>query len=110
MDLLVNVHAALMQDEPARVVLVHQRNVVGRDYDRRSRFVEFDEQAQQPLRQVRIDVAGGLVGEQELRSRNHSACDGGALLLSTGKHRRQCPEALAKPDPLQQFIDLLPVG
>ena len=63
-------------------------------------FVELDEQAQQPLRQVRIDVAGRLVGEQKLRPRDHRARDRRTLLFSAGEHRRQRRHAIAEPDPV----------
>src|SRR5262249_34887728 len=75
MRLLVDVHPPLVQHEAARVVLVHQRDIVRRDHDRGARLVELDEQAQQPLRERRIDVAGRLVGEEELRPRDHGARD-----------------------------------
>src|SRR5471032_2275574 len=67
---IIDVQTPLMQHQPARIVLVHQRDVVGGDHYRGSGFVEFDEQPQQPLRQAGIDVAGRLVGEQQLRPRS----------------------------------------
>ena len=98
-----------MQHQPARVVFVHQAmswvaittDVPG--------LVELDEQPQQALAEIGIDVAGRLVGEQELRARDHRARDRGALLLAAGEHRRQRAHALAEPDPLQQFDDLVAV-
>jgi hypothetical protein len=68
--LLIDVQPSLMQHEAPRVVLVHQRDVVGRDDDRSARFVELDEEAQQPPSQRRIDIAGRLVREQQLRPSN----------------------------------------
>ena len=56
-----------MEHKPARVILVHQGDIVGRDHDGGSGLIEFDKQAQQPLCQARIDVAGWLVGKQQLR-------------------------------------------
>src|SRR5581483_7214157 len=85
---LVDMQPAFVQHQTARVVLVHQGDVVRRDHHRRPRFVELDEQAQEPLRKARIDVAGRLVGEQKLRPRNHRPRDGGALLLAAREHRR----------------------
>ena len=41
--LLIDVQPSLMQHEAAGFVLVHQRDVVGRDDDRRAGFVELDE-------------------------------------------------------------------
>ena len=62
--LLIDVQPSLMQHQPPRVVLVHQRDVVGGDDDRRAGFVQFDEQPQQPPSERRIDVAGRLVRQQ----------------------------------------------
>ena len=56
----------LVQDQTAGVVLVHQRDVVGGNDDRGARSVQFDEQAQQPLTEIGIDIAGRLIGEQQL--------------------------------------------
>src|SRR5262249_45475254 len=92
---VVDMQTTLVEQEPARVELIHQRDVVGGDDHRRAGFVELDEQPQQPLRQVGIDIAGGLVREQELRSRDHRPRDRRALLLAAREHRRQCQHALA---------------
>src|SRR5262249_10226409 len=86
---VVDMEPSFVKLEPAGIVLVHQPDIVGRDHDRGPRLVQLDEQAQQALRQIWIDVAGGLVGEQELRPRDHRARDGGALLLAARQHRRQ---------------------
>ena len=48
------------------VELVHQAMIVRRDDDRGAEPIELDEQAQQPIGDHRIDVAGRLVGEQKL--------------------------------------------
>src|SRR5262245_55132932 len=80
------VQASFVQHQAARIELVHQRDVVGGDDDRRSRFVELDEEPQQALGQRRIDIAGGLVGKQELGAADHGARDGGALLLAAREH------------------------
>src|SRR6266566_5884137 len=45
--LLIDVQASLMQHQPPRVVLIHQRDVVGRDDHRGAGLVQFDEQPQQ---------------------------------------------------------------
>src|ERR1700712_900438 len=59
--LLIEVDPALMQHHPPRVVLVHQRDVMGRDDHRGARLVQLDEQPQQPASQRRIDIAGRLI-------------------------------------------------
>src|SRR5437588_5384129 len=42
MPSFVDMHPPFMQHETARVVLIHQRDVVGRDHHRRARLVELD--------------------------------------------------------------------
>src|SRR3954466_6354159 len=42
--LLIKMYPALMQHHAPRVVLVHQRDVMGRDNHRGARLVQFDEQ------------------------------------------------------------------
>src|SRR5208282_1047762 len=107
---VVDMQSSLMQHQTARVELVHQSNIVRGDDDGGSRLVEFDEQAQQALTEIRIDIAGRLVGEQKLRPRNHRACDGGTLLLAAGENGWQGSHAFAETDPLQQFDNLGPVS
>src|ERR1700716_3200 len=63
--LLIDMQPSLMQHQPPRVVLIHQRDVVGRDDDGGAGLVQLDEQPQQPPPQRRIDVAGRLLREQE---------------------------------------------
>src|SRR5258705_12728125 len=94
---VVDMQTALVQHEAARIDLVHERDVVGGNDDGSARFIEFHEKPQQPLRQIRIDIARGLVGEEELRPRDHRPRDSGALLLPTREHRRQGGDAIPKP-------------
>src|SRR5215510_6539081 len=99
------VQPSFVQYQAARIELVHQRDVVGGDDDRGSRFVELDEEAQQTFGQRRIDIAGRLIGQQQLRP-----ADRGALLLAARQDRRQRPHAVAEPDPVQQLGDLVAVA
>src|SRR5260370_31428907 len=62
--LLIDMQPSLMQHQPPRVILVHQRDVVGRDNDGGAGLVQFDEQPQQSPPQRRIDIAGRLVRQQ----------------------------------------------
>src|SRR6202047_3813553 len=62
--LLIDVQPSLMQHQPPRLVLIHQRDVVGRDNDRGAGLVQFDEQPQQAPPQRRIDIAGRLIRQQ----------------------------------------------
>src|ERR1700757_917268 len=68
--LLIDVQASLMQHQPTRLVLVHQRDVVGGDHDRGAGLVQFDEEPKQAAAERRIDIAGRLVREQQLRPRD----------------------------------------
>src|SRR6516162_1049509 len=104
---VIDMQPASMQHQPPRVVLIHERDVVRGDDHGRPRLVELDKEPQQPPRQIRIDVAGRLIGKQELRARDHGARDRGALLLAAGEHRRERPHALAEPDPVQKLDDLV---
>src|SRR5947209_19151721 len=108
--LFIDVQPSLVQHEAARLVLVHQRDVVGRDDDGGAGLVELDEQPQQSSPERRIDAAGRFVREQELRPRDHRARDRGALLLAAGQDRRQRVHALAQADPTQQVDDLLAIA
>src|SRR3982075_4236822 len=62
--LLIDMQPPLMQHQPPRLILIHQRDVVGRDNDRGAGLVQFDEQPQQSPPQCRIDVAGRLIRQQ----------------------------------------------
>src|SRR5689334_24412864 len=56
-------------DLAAAVVLIHQADVVSGDQHGGTGLVELDEQPQQTLAEIGIDVAGRLVGQQQLRPR-----------------------------------------
>src|SRR5580658_8432026 len=107
---LIDMKPSLVQHQAPGVVFVHQGDIVSGDEDSRSGLVELDEKAKQALAEVGIDVAGRFVGQQKLRTGDHGAGDGGALLLAAGKDRRQRIDALAKTHPFQQFHDLGPIG
>src|SRR5215470_7417390 len=72
--LVVDMDVAVMEYEATGVVLVHQGNIMGGNDDRGTRFVQLDEQPEKTLRQLRVNVAGRLVGQQQLRPCNHGAC------------------------------------
>src|SRR6476469_1741416 len=65
--LLIDVQPSLMPHHPPRLVLVHQRDVVSRDDDGGAQPVQFDEQPQQAAAERRVDAAGWLVRQQQLR-------------------------------------------
>src|SRR5438270_1094958 len=108
--LLIDVQASLMQHQPPRIVLIHQRDVVGCDDHRGAGLVQLDEQPQQPPAQGRIDIAGRLVRQQQMRARNHCARDRRALLLAAGQDRRQRIHPFAEPHPFQEIDDLLSIA
>src|SRR5579871_2761562 len=86
--LLIDVQTPLVQHQPARIILIHQRDVVRCNHDRGARLVQFDEEPQEAPAQRRVDIAGRLAGEQQLRPRDHGARDRRALLLAAGQDRR----------------------
>src|SRR5262249_59747071 len=100
---LVDMQSSLVQHQTAGVVLVHERNVVRGDDDRSPQSIELDEQPQQPLAELRIDISGRLLGEQQLWPCNHGARNCGPLFLAARQHRRQGVHALTETDPLQEL-------
>ena len=52
----------------------------------------------------RIEVAGGLIAEQETWSSNQRACDRDPLSLAAGELRRAVVEALAESDLLEEIV------
>src|SRR5271156_1381286 len=107
---VVDMKPSVMQHQPARVIFVHERDVVGSDYHRRARFVELDKQAQQPLAEIGIDGTRGRVSEKKQRPCDPRTRDCGALLFPAGQHRRQRGHALAETDPVQEFDHLGAIG
>src|SRR5690606_26296321 len=84
------------EDHAARIHLLHQAEIVGGDDHRRAEPVQLDEEAQQPPRQRRIDIAGWLVRQKDFRLLDERARDRRALLFAARKHRRQHVHALAE--------------
>ena len=73
-------------------------------------LVELDEQAQQPLRQSGIDVAGRLVGEQQLRPRDHRARDRRALLLAARRAPAAAPTCARRARPSSELHHLVAIA
>src|SRR4029453_18050269 len=63
--LLIDVQPSLVQHHPPRLVLVHQRDVVGRDDHGGAEPVQFDEQPQQAPAERWVDAAGRFVRQQQ---------------------------------------------
>ena len=58
---------------------------------------------QQPFGHVRIDIAGRLIGDQQVGPVDHRAGDGDALLLPARQRRRARAGAVGKPDPVEHL-------
>src|ERR1700733_2419376 len=110
MGSIVGMQSPFVQHQPARVVFVHQGDIVGGDDDGGSGFVELDEEAQQALAEIGIDIAGRFIGKQELRTGDHGASNCGTLLFAAREHRRQGVDALAETHPLQKLDDFGAIG
>src|ERR1700730_14530419 len=59
--LFIDMQPPLMQHQPPRLVLIHQRDIVGGDNDGGAGLFQFNEPPQPSPPQRRIDVAGRLV-------------------------------------------------
>src|SRR5690606_11763318 len=78
---IIGFEPSARKDHAPCIDLVHQAEIVGGDDHGGAEPVQFDEQAQEPPCQRRIDIAGRLVGQEDLRLLYEGASDGGALLL-----------------------------
>ena len=59
---------------------------------------------------ARVEVAGGLVGEDDPGPRGERAGDGDALLLAAGELRRAVAEPVAEPDGVDDRVEPVVVG
>ena len=76
--------------------------VVGDDGDRRAVAVQVTQQVDDRGSRGGVEVAGGLVGQQEGRGTDDRAGDGDALLLAAGELARPVVGAVCQPDALQR--------
>ena len=102
--------AGLVTDDPAALDLddaaahlVHDVGVVGDHHDRRAGAVDPVQQAHDLDRGVRVEVSGGLVGQQDQRPVHERPGDGDPLLLTTGELVRVAVLLAAEPDQLQHL-------
>ena len=65
--------------------------------------VHLPQQAMERLRRRLVEIARGLVGQQQRRPHHQRARHRHPLLLAPGEHARPVLEALAQADPRQQF-------
>jgi hypothetical protein len=70
--------------------------------------VQFAEEVQQPEADAVVDVAGGLVGQEQSGPGDHRAGDGDPLLLTAGEGGRQGGEMLLQADPGQELLGVPP--
>ena len=73
----------IVQFETRRLGLPHQLVIVGGDDDRGTKTIEFNKEAKQATRHLRIDIAGRLVGEQQLGLIDDGPGNSGTLLFSS---------------------------
>ena len=79
--------------------------VVRRDHRRQAEIaVHLAQQAVERFRRRLVEIAGGLVGEQQLRTHHQRPGDGHALLLAAGEHARHVRQPLAEADAAQQLV------
>ena len=67
------------------------------------RAAEIDQQFEHGRAGLLVEIAGGLVGEQNRRAVHERAGDGHALLLAAAQRRRAIVQPRAKPDLLQEI-------
>ena len=87
---------------------VHDPGVVGRHHDRRPGAVDAVEQRHDPLAGRGIEVAGGLVGEDDQGAVHEGTRDRDPLLLASRQLMRQPIALLAEADQLQDLRHLRP--
>ena len=92
-----------MLQPPRRVRPGGQLGVVRRDQGRRAALAhDLDQLGEHRLGRVRVEVAGGLVGEDEGRGVGERAGDGDALLLAAGEAGRAVGEAVGEAQPVEE--------
>ena len=81
--------------------------VVGDHHDRLAELADGDPHERQHLAAaVRVEVAGRLVGEDDLRARaDERTSDGDALLLTAGQLGRAMAEAVLEPDGVDDVVE-----
>jgi hypothetical protein len=84
-----------------------QLRVVRHEQDRRAHLVDLLEQVHHLARHERIQVAGGLIRQQERRVAGDRPRDRDALLLATGQLRRHMFHARGETDELEGAGDTL---
>ena len=87
----------------------HQVGVVGGDQHGGAQAIEFDEQSQDAQRHGVVDIAGRLVGQQDVGPPDHGAGDGQPLLLAARQRDGEGVHAIGQPDPGQEVGDVVAI-
>src|SRR5260370_40998471 len=98
----VNRFSFVQNNDPARAHL-KERTIMGRKEHRCSALVDFFEKAENVDCQLRVEVAGGFVRQQERRLAHDGSRDGHALLLAARHDRGRIVASPTKPYPLKRF-------
>jgi hypothetical protein len=97
------------EDRPVRVRRGH--GIVGDHHGGLAELADGLPHERQDLgARARVEVAGGLVGEDDLGPARQRPRDGDALLLTTRELRRPVPEARAEPDDGDDLVEPSAVG
>jgi hypothetical protein len=86
----------------------HQRVVVGGDDHGGAEPVQLAQQHHQPQRLGVVEIAGGLVGQQQIGARHHGARNRHPLLLAAGQFGGAGLRLVGQPDPAQHFRHIRP--
>ena len=76
---------------------------MGRDNDRGPSCIDLTHEIHDFQRQIRIEVAGRLIREDDQRLVDQRSGDGDALLLTARELLRICAHAVLQPDPLEHL-------
>src|SRR6266478_1021593 len=82
-------HLAVLEHDHALAELAHDVQIMGGDHHRHADILEASEEAHDLERQVRIEIAGGLIRDEQRRLAHHRARDADALLLADRQFERQ---------------------
>src|SRR3569623_84777 len=99
-------HLAVVQRHARKIEAVEQAELVRRKNDSGAELVELGEQPDEAQRQLGIDIARRLVGQEDIRPADHGAGNRRALLFATRQQRRQRVHALPQPHPFEQHRDV----
>src|SRR3970040_1186624 len=88
--------------EPAMIETIDELQVVGGDQQRDADVVEALEQSHDLERQLRIQVAGRLIRDDDVGAARHGARDADALLLPRRQSNRRGAFSVEEPHPVER--------